>query len=71
MEDFQKSTHEERQEILRLWKVKGFEEQVKNRGEIRDEAFICPLQGCHLHKAHIHEVTEEGDWSILDSYRLV
>lgn len=71
LEDFQKSTHEERQEIIRLWKDNGFEEQLKKRGEIRDQGFLCPLQGCHVHKPHIHEVSEVGNWCILDSYRLV
>jgi hypothetical protein len=71
MEDFKNSTHEERQEVLRLWKENGCEEQLKKRGEIRDEHYLCPLQGCHLHKPHIHELTDDTACSIMDSYRLV
>jgi hypothetical protein len=71
LEDFKNSTHEERQEIIRLWKEKGFEAQLTKRGEIRDEPFLCPLHGCHLHQTHIHEVTDDEGCSIIDSYRMV
>jgi hypothetical protein len=71
MEDFKNSTHEERQEIIRLWTEKGFEAQLKKRGEMKDEIFLCPLQGCQLHKTHIHELTDDAETSIIDSYRIV
>ena len=67
--EFRRSTHEERQVVLRLWKSMGYEAQVKNRGELKDDPFPCPLHGCHLTDPHIHETDETG--GVMREYKIL
>jgi hypothetical protein len=57
LEEFRNSTHEEKQEVLRIWTEKGFKSRVTARGELKDDFFTeqtCPLQTCKLRDPHTH-----------------
>jgi hypothetical protein len=61
LEEFRKSTRDERQEVLKLWTDKGFKSRVKERGELKDEIFTgrpCPVQACQIKGLHTHDEVE-------------
>jgi hypothetical protein len=68
-EEHHKSTHEERQETIRLWKEKGFETRVRLRGDLKDRTFECPLTECDLDKPHKHVVDGDADIPRLHRHR--
>jgi hypothetical protein len=74
LEEFRNSTHEERQNVLKLWTEKGFKSRVKERGELRDDLFSdhpCPVQGCKLKEAHTHsKVSQEAQTRKPDAHTL-
>ena len=58
MEEFKKSTHDEKHEIIRIWKEKGYHAGVKARGELREDFFTeqaCPIKRCDIARTHTHE----------------
>ena len=61
LHDYHKSTHSEREEVLRLWRDGGYQTRVKQRGEIRSREFTCPLKRCTMETPHIHHVDEHAD----------
>jgi hypothetical protein len=56
LKEYQESTHEQRQQVLRLWKERGYRAQVKARGEMKenDISRTCTLEGCQLAGPHKH-----------------
>ena len=70
VDEFRRSSHEERQVVLRLWKSMGFEAQLKKRGELKDDdPFPCPLHGCHVVDPHIHETDYTG--AVMRAYKVL
>jgi hypothetical protein len=59
--EYHKSTHSEREAVLKLWSEKGFQSRVKQRGELKDEVFQCPLKQCDMEAAHVHYVDGDAD----------
>lgn len=61
LQEYQKSTHAERDEILGLWKEKGFQSLVKERGELKDSENMCPIKQCSVVGLHKHYVDGDAD----------
>jgi hypothetical protein len=61
LQEYHKSTHTEREEILKLWKEKGFQSRVKQRGELKDYENICPMKQCPVVGLHKHYVDGDAD----------
>jgi len=60
--EYRKSTCEERQEVLRLWKAKGLQSRVDERGELKDRE--CPWHDCDIVVPHKHWVDGDADINI-------
>lgn len=66
LKEFHRSTHEERQEVLKIWKEKGFQAELKQRGELNEAGgFTCPLH-CDVDQPHKHYVDGDADIHGLD-----
>jgi hypothetical protein len=66
--EYRKSTNEERMQLLRIWHEKGYDSQVKLRGELKSSETMCtgkhcPLSGCEVKEPHKHYV--DGDCDIV------
>lgn len=61
LHEYHKSTESEREEVLRLWRDKGFQSQVEERGDLKDGVFLCPLQQCNMETPHKHHVDGDAD----------
>ena len=61
LQEYHKSTHSEREELLRLWRDGGYHSKVKQRGELSGGEFACPLKQCNMETPHIHHVDEHAD----------
>ena len=57
MEEYHKSTHEERHHVLKEWREKGYQTAVEERGEINESP--CPVRGCKIDSAHRHYAVAE------------
>ena len=57
MEEYHKSSHEERQHVLKQWLEKGYQMEVKERGDL-DES-MCPVRACSIDHPHRHYAVAE------------
>ena len=62
IQEYDKSTHEQRQEVVRIWHESGFQSQLKKRREFNEgNYFGCPLKACDIDKPHKHYVDGDAD----------
>ncbi len=61
LQEYHKSSHPEREEVLKLWKEKGFQLLVKQRGELKDDENMCKVRQCSLIEPHKHHVDGDAD----------
>jgi hypothetical protein len=61
LHEYHQSTHSERETVLRLWKERGYQSRVKQRGELKDETFECPFHRCDIESPHVHYVDGDAD----------
>jgi len=61
MQEYDKSTYEERQEVIRIWYEKGFHSRLKQRGELKEGSFVCPMNACDVATPHKHYVDGDAD----------
>jgi hypothetical protein len=61
MQEFDDSTHEQRQEVIRSWHENGFQSRVKRRGELKEGDVVCPLHACDVTTPHKHHVDGDAD----------
>jgi len=61
MQEYDKSTHEEREEVIRIWHQNGFQSRLKQRGELREGSFVCPMSACDVSTPHKHYVDGDAD----------
>jgi hypothetical protein len=59
LEEYHDSTRAERDHVVKLWKAKGFAAQLAKRGDVKDDDFPCPIEGCTDKTTHVH--LEEQD----------
>lgn len=61
LQEYYQSTHSEREEVLKLWKTKGFQSQVEERGELKEGENVCVIKQCSLVGQHKHYVDGDAD----------
>jgi hypothetical protein len=61
MQEYDKSTHEQRQEVIRVWHENGFQSRLKQRGELKEGDFVCPFNACDVTQPHKHYVDGDAD----------
>lgn len=58
MQEYDKSTHEHRQDVIRKWHENGFQSRVTRRGELKERDFKCPFQNCDVAEPHRHYIDD-------------
>lgn len=60
LEEYHDSTRAERDSTVKMWKANGFAAQLAKRGDVKEDDFPCPIEGCADRTPHVH-VEEQGE----------
>ena len=61
MQEFDKSTQEQRQEVIQIWHESGFQLRLQQRGELKEGEFMCSSHACDVTEPHRHYVDGDAD----------